>query len=154
MPGLRVGYLVVTGQDYSRLLERKLLQDLGTSTAAQSIVSEFLASGYYRRHMTQLRNHNLLGRNAMLTLLEQHFPAEASWTMPEGGLFLWVKLPDGLPMQLICSEAAAEKIMVTPGSTFFPNQQGYPAMRLNFSYPVDAIERGVAILGKIIKRHL
>ncbi len=154
MPGLRVGYLVVTGQDYSRLLERKLLQDLGTSTAAQSIVSEFLASGYYRRHMTQLRSRNLLGRNAMLTLLEQHFPAEASWTMPEGGLFLWVKLPDGLPMPLICAEAAAKKIMVTPGSTFFPNQQGYPAMRLNFSYTVDTIERGVAILGKIIKRHL
>ncbi|GAB4459572.1 MAG: PLP-dependent aminotransferase family protein [Elainellaceae cyanobacterium] len=154
MPGLRVGYLVVTGDDYGRLLERKLLHDLCVSTASQAIVSEYLATGYYRRHLSQLCSRNLQGRGVMLKALEQHFPEEASWTVPNGGLFLWVKLPDRLPMQLICSEAAAEGILVTPGSTFFPNLQGYPAMRLNFSYDAETIERGMAILGRIMKRHL
>lgn len=154
MPGLRVGYVVVTGDDYGRLLERKLLHDLCVSTASQAIVSEYLATGYHRRHLAQLCARNLQGRSVMLKALEQHFPAEASWTVPNGGLFLWVKLPDGLPMQLVCSKAAAEGILVTPGSTFFPNLQGYPAMRLNFSFDAATIERGMETLGRMIKRHL
>jgi DNA-binding transcriptional MocR family regulator len=151
MPGLRVGYMVATGPHFQPLLERKLLHDLSSSTVTQAIVSEYLASGHYRRHLASLRTVNIQGRNAMVRALERFFPAEASWTIPTGGLFLWVKLPDGLPMQQICSEAAAQKIMVTPGSAFFPNQQGYPAMRLNFSQPFESIERSIEVLGSLIK---
>lgn len=153
MPGLRVGYMVVTGKHFQPLLECKLLHDLSSSTVAQAIVSEYLASGHYRRHLTSLRTINIQGRNAMVKALERFFPAEASWTIPTGGLFLWVKLPDGLPMQQICSEAATQKIMVTPGSSFFPNQQGYPAMRLNFSQPLESIDRSIEILGRLIKNN-
>lgn len=154
MPGLRVGYLVVTGQHYEPLLERKLLHDLSSSTVSQAIVSEYLASGHYRRHLSALRSYNVQGRNTMLRSLERHFPSTASWTVPNGGLFLWVKLPDSIPLQTLCNEAAAHKIMVTPGSSFFPNQQGYPALRLNFSQPPEIIEQGITILGQLIKRHL
>jgi DNA-binding transcriptional MocR family regulator len=90
----------------------------------------------------------------MLHKLEQHFPAEATWTVPDGGLFLWVSLPEGAPVAAICNEASLHKVMVTSGSSFFPNQQGYPAMRLNFSQTLEDIEQGISLLGNIIKQHL
>lgn len=99
MPGIRVGYLVVTGHHYQPLVERKLLNDLHGSTISQAIVSEYLASGHYRHHLANLRNHQLQRRNLMLSTLERHFPPSASWTVPNGGTFLWVQLAAGLPRE-------------------------------------------------------
>jgi DNA-binding transcriptional MocR family regulator len=154
MPGLRVGYMVVTGEHYRPLLERKLLSDLNVSTVSQAIVSEYLATGHYRRYVNQLRTSNFASRNVMLQALTQHFPAEATWTVPDGGLFLWVTFPDQLPMSAICHEAALQKVFVVSGATFFPDQQGYPALRLNFSQSHENIERGISVLGQLLKKHL
>lgn len=154
MPGLRVGFMVATGAAYRPLLERKLLSDLHVSTVSQAIVSEYLATGHYRRYLNQIRSTNLSTRNVMLQALEEHFPIEATWTVPDGGLFLWVTLPEGLPMQTICHEAAHQKVFVVSGASFFPNQQGYPALRLNFSQLPEEIEQGIAVLGKLCKEHL
>lgn len=154
MPGLRVGYVVATGSDYSELLEQKLLYDLSAATVSQAIASEYLASGHYRRHLSHLRQGNLQSRNAMLKVLEQHFPEEASWTIPNGGLFLWVMLPQDFPIDRVCHEAIAHKVLVTSGAIFFPSQQGYPALRLNFSQTIKDIETGIAALGKLLKTHL
>ncbi|AFY66956.1 PLP-dependent aminotransferase family protein [Geitlerinema sp. PCC 7407] len=152
-PGLRVGYVVATGPDHQNLLERKLLQDLHVSTVSQAIVSEYLASGHYRHHLSRLRHHNQRSQQAMLQALEQHFPLEASWTVPQGGMFLWVELPDRLPLREICNQAIAHQVLVSCGDAFFPGQRGYPAMRLNFSQPPEAIERGIRVLGTLLKQH-
>lgn len=154
MPGLRVGYMVVTGKHYRAIVERKLLNDLHGSTVSQAIISEYLASGHYRRRVNHLRTHNLQSRNAMLQALEQYFPAEISWTVPKGGLFLWAHLPEGLPMQMIQQEAIAQKVIVSDGSLFFPAQKGYPAMRLSFSHTPAAVERGIEVLGRLLKKYL
>ncbi len=66
MPGLRVGYMVVTGKHYQPILERKLLQDLHVSTVSQAIVSEYLASGHYRRHLSKMRTKKLKVLNSKL----------------------------------------------------------------------------------------
>lgn len=153
MPGLRVGYMVATGDHYSQLVRQKTLHDLHGSTVSQAIVSEFLASGHYRRHISRLRTQNLQNRNAMLQALERYFPDEVSWTIPKGGLFLWTHLPDRLAMATICRDALAQKVLVANGSAFFAGK-GYPAMRLNFSHELAAIEQGIAILGEILKHHL
>ena len=150
MPGLRVGYMVVTGPSYRDILEQKLLHDLHVSTVSQAILSEYLASGYYRRHLIRLRSHNQRSRNTMLGALERYFPRQASWTVPQGGLFLWVHLPDELPLQTICQQARLQGVLVTPGAAFFPNQKGYCAMRLNFSLATEEIEKGISILGDLL----
>lgn len=149
MPGLRVGYMVVTGEQYHAILEQKLLHDLHVSTVSQAILSEYLASGYYRRHLNCLRLQNQQRRNVMLEALKRYFPPQASWTVPQGGLFLWVHLSDGLPMQQICAQAS-HRILVSSGSAFFPDQKGYCALRLNFSLPPEEIQTGIAILGNIL----
>ena len=151
MPGLRVGYLVATGKHYRPLVERKLRHDLHVSTVSQAIVSEYLASGHYRHRLNYLRTSNLRSRNAMLQALEQYFPKEATWTIPNGGLFLWVQLPTQLQVAEICRQAIAEKVLVYLGVAFFPGQEGYNALRLNFSHSPEVIEQGIAILGKILK---
>ncbi|HEY9748341.1 MAG TPA: PLP-dependent aminotransferase family protein, partial [Allocoleopsis sp.] len=154
MPGLRVGYMVVTGKHYRPLVERKLLSDLHVSTVSQAIISEYLASGHYRRHLNHLRTENLQSRNAMLQALERYFPEEASWTVPNGGLFLWVHLPSQLPMATIRQEAIAQKVVMSCGSLFFPDQKGYTAMRLNYSSTPTEIERGISVLGQLLKKYL
>ncbi|GAB1540939.1 PLP-dependent aminotransferase family protein [Scytonema sp. NUACC21] len=154
MPGLRVGYMVVTGKHFHALLERKLLHDLHTSTISQAIVSEYLASGHLRRHLNRLRTENLHTRDVMLSALQRHFPQEARWTVPNGGLFLWVQLPEHTPIQTVRLEALSQKVLVTCHTVFFPDRQGYPAMRLTFTPSPEEIEQGVSVLGKLLKKYL
>ncbi|WP_319421670.1 aminotransferase-like domain-containing protein [Pleurocapsa sp. FMAR1] len=154
MPGLRVGYLLATGKHYRPLLEQKLFHDLHVSTVSQAIVSEYLASGHHRRHLNHLRASNLCSRNAMLQALERYFPQEATWTIPNGGLFLWVQLPDEVSLVTIARQAWQENVFVCPGMPFFPGQKGYNALRLNFSHTPETIDQGISILGKLLKKHL
>ncbi len=151
MPGIRVGYLVTTGQHYQPLVERKLLSDLHVSTVSQAIVSEYLASGHYRHHLAHLQAQHLQSRNAMLSALQRHFPPSASWTVPNGGTFLWVQLPAGLPLSEICQQALSRGVFVAEGTPFFPGQQGYPALRLNFTLSPEQIERGISMLGELLQ---
>ena len=154
MPGLRVGYLLATGKHYRPLLEQKLFHDLHVSTVSQAIVSEYLASGHHRHHLNHLRASNLSSRNAMLQALERYFPDEATWTIPNGGLFLWVQLPSQISLVSLARQAWSENVFVYPGMPFFPGQKGYNALRLNFSHPPETIEQGIAILGRLLKKHL
>lgn len=151
MPGIRVGYMVVTGQHYQPLVERKLFNDLHVSTVSQAIISEYLASGHYRRHLAHLRTHHLQSRNIILNALERNFPPGASWTVPNGGIFLWVHLPTGTPMKAIYHQALSQKVLIAEGTPFFPGEQGYPAMRLTFSHSPDKIEQAISLLGKLLK---
>ncbi|PSB12212.1 GntR family transcriptional regulator [Pleurocapsa sp. CCALA 161] len=153
MPGLRVGYLVATGKHYHPLLKQKLFHDLHVSTVSQAIVSEYLASGQYRHHLNHLQASNLSSRNAMLQALENYFPDEATWTIPNGGLFLWVQLPPEISLVSLAHQAWSENVFVYPGMPFFPGQKGYNALRLNFSHPPETIDRGIKVLGKLLKQH-
>lgn len=155
IPGLRVGYMVVTGKHYQALVERKLLNDVHTSNFSQAIVSEYLASGHYRRHRKKLQSENLLSRNIMLQAMERYFPNEARWTIPQGGLFLWVQLPEKISIAEIRNQAVKENVLFASGSAFFPNKQGYPAMRLSFSNVSESeIDLSVSILGRLLKKSL
>ena len=154
MPGLRVGYMVSTGKHYQPLVEIKLLHDLHVSTVTQAIASEYIASGHYRRHLTHLRAINHQRHDRMLQAMERYFPTSVRWTVPQGGLFIWVQLPNHTPMQAVGQQASAQQVLVGRGKPFFPDGQGYPAFRLNFSQSLEDIDRGIAILGDILKRNL
>jgi 2-aminoadipate transaminase len=93
----------------------------------------------------------------MLRCLERAFPEPCGvrWTRPQGGLFLWVILPEPLDSEILFHEAVAENVAFVPGSAFFPLGGGRNTMRLNFSNASETmIEEGIARLGRVISRHL
>ncbi|MGD1907438.1 MAG: PLP-dependent aminotransferase family protein [Leptolyngbyaceae cyanobacterium] len=154
MPALRLGYAVITGDLYREIVERKLLHDLHVSIVSQGIVREYLATGHYRRRINHLKALNQQNRGVMVRALEEHFPAEASWTIPAGGVFLWVQLPKQINVAKLHRAAVKENVFVGSGQPFFPDQQGYPALRLGFAQPMEDIERGIAVVGRLLKAHM
>lgn len=89
----------------------------------------------------------------MLQALERYFPQEASWTVPQGGLFLWVHLPDRLSIPALC-KALAPGVLIANGAAFFPGQKGYPALRLDYSHSPEEIDNGIAIVSALLHRYL
>lgn len=152
IPGLRVGYMVVPKNQHQAIVQQKLLHDFHVSTVSQAIVSEYLASGRYRRQLNQLRSYHFQSRNAMLQALERYFPQEASWTVPNGGLFLWVHLPDRLSLPELCKAAFDQGVLIANGAAFFPGQKGYSALRLNYSHSPEEIDQSLAIVGALLHR--
>jgi DNA-binding transcriptional MocR family regulator len=150
LPGLRVGYMVVTGAKNRELVKQKALHDIHVSTVSQVIVREYLTSGKFQHHLTKLQRQHLLSRNTMLQAMESYFPQDITWTIPKGGLFLWVHLPEKVSIQTLCSQALLHNVLIADGAAFFPGRV-YPAIRLNFSQTSDNIEIGIKILGQLLK---
>jgi len=90
----------------------------------------------------------------MLQSLERYFPRQATWTVPKGGLFLWVDLPAGLSVPSLCRAARAQGVLIADGAAFFPNRSGYAALRLNYSHSPTQIETGIAIVGALLHHQL
>ncbi len=89
----------------------------------------------------------------MLAALKQHMPSGVSWSRPEGGIFLWVTLPEGMNADVMLDEALAAKVMFVPGSCYYAGAGGVNTLRLNFSaYTEERIHTGIERLGKVIQR--
>lgn len=122
---------------------------------ADGLIAARQGSGYFVNPASnhQLQAQNLQSRNVMLSALKRYFPPSASWTVPNGGTFLWVQLPT-VSMSKICRLALERNVFIADGKLFFPGQQGYPALRLNFSVPLDKISQGISVLGELLLGYL
>jgi 2-aminoadipate transaminase len=154
-PGLRVGWIVAPEEVIQRLVQMKQGADLHTSTFAQALAHETAREGFLDRHVRRIRKVYGERRDAMLAALERHFPPEVRWTRPQGGLFLWARLPDGLDSALLLRQALAQKVAFVPGAPFFPAGGGRETLRLNFSYCTpQLIEEGIGRLGRVLQEFL
>ena len=133
-----------------KALDSKMIHDFRTSMASQAIVKEYLSSGHYRRRLNQMRTLHRDRRDYMVSALVRHLLSNATWTIPGGGTFLWIQLPETVALEPLCHAARERKVLVGAGSAFFPKNQGYPALRLNFSLPPEETERGIQVLGEIL----
>jgi 2-aminoadipate transaminase len=92
-------------------------------------------------------------RDAMLAAMDEHFPDGVAWTRPQGGLFLWVKLPEGVDSLDLINEAVGQKVAFVPGTAFYADGRGHDALRLTFATcSEDMIDEGIKRLGKAIAR--
>ena len=92
---------------------------------------------------------------AMRNAIETHFPAETRWTRPEGGLFLWVELPERVRAREVFEEALKERVAFVTGDAFFANERRHNFMRLNFSnQQPEMIEEGIRRIAGVLKRRL
>jgi 2-aminoadipate transaminase len=143
-PGFRVAWIVGPVEVISRLAEAKEDGDLHTSTFAQAVVHETAREGFYEQHIAGLRRAYGERRALMLSLMEEMFPRSMTWTRPEGGLFVWVRLPEDYDALVLLNAAVKKGVAFVPGQPFFPNGEGRNTFRMNFSNSTPArIEEGM-----------
>jgi 2-aminoadipate transaminase len=110
-----------------------------------------------RAHVRKIRQLYRERRDLMLENMEKHFPPEAQWTRPLGGLFLWVRLPAGIDTQELLNRAVQQKVAFVPGHAFYPagSEDGHNCMRLNFSNAnPEMIAAGIERLGRAIRQQM
>jgi len=153
MPGLRVGFLVADGPVYDHLSGLKRLSDLTTSTLIQRALEAYVTVGRYQAYLRRSCQEFRKRRDAMLAAIDRHLPAGVTFDPPQGGLHLWLRLPEGLSSDELLPLACREGVAFAPGSNFFLGDGGEPGwMRLNFvACSVEEIEVGIQRLGEAIK---
>ena len=156
-PGLRLGWIVAPPEIIGKLAQLKQGADLHTSTFTQFVAYEVARDGFLDQHVKLIRQIYRERRDVMLEALREYFPPTVTWTHPQGGLFLWVTLPEGLDMQAIFQSALEHNVAFVPGNSFYSNdsREGSRHMRLNFSNAApEQIREGVGRLAAAVKTHL
>jgi len=152
-PGIRLGWIIAPEIVMERLVQAKQGADLHTGTFVQMLAYDIASRGILKRHVTTIRAVYSERRDVMLESIEKHFPPGVSWTRPQGGLFLWVRCPEGVDTEQLLKKALEEKVAFVPGFAFFPDGRGRNAMRLNFSaMSPDKIRVGIERLGRVLSR--
>jgi GntR family transcriptional regulator/MocR family aminotransferase len=152
MPGLRVGFLAAEGPIYDSLVGFKHVHDLATSTLIQRALEAYVTVGRYQAHLRRTCQSFRKRRDAMLLAINRHLPAGVHVDPPQGGLFVWLRLPGRLSADELLPIACKQGVAFAPGSTFFPNSpDGGPYLRLNFAaQPAEEIEEGIKRLRQAI----
>ncbi|MDQ7858873.1 MAG: PLP-dependent aminotransferase family protein [Armatimonadota bacterium] len=152
-PGLRIGWLAGPAAVIERCVTAKQAMDLCGPALTQAIAAALLARGGLLTRLPEVVARYRRKCTAMLEALEREMPPGVTWTRPEGGLFLWVRLPEGLDAGAMLQPALAEGVAYVPGQAFHCDGGGRNTMRLNFSYPTEAqIAEGIARLARLVRR--
>ncbi len=156
-PGLRLGWIVAPPKIISKLVQLKQAADLHTSTFGQCVAFEVARGGFLDQHVKLIRGVYRERRDVMLQALKEFFPPEVTWTRPQGGLFLWVTLPEGMDSQSLLTSALAENVAFVPGDSFYAGNgpESCRHLRLNFSHPnPEQIREGIRRLAVAVKSQL
>jgi len=149
-PGLRVGWALAPHAIREKLVLANEAAVLSPSPFAQTVISEYLSSADWRGQIDVFRGEYHRRRDAMLAALHEHLPS-LSWTVPNGGFYVWLTLPDNLDSKAMLPRAVKELVAYTPGTAFYGDGQGRNAMRLSFCYPTpDFIREGIRRLANVI----
>jgi 2-aminoadipate transaminase len=154
-PGIRLGWLCAPPPVMEKIVLGKQASDLCTSTLTQYFVLEYFAGERWREYVSDLVEIYRTRRDAMLEALERHFPAEARWTRPEGGLFVWATLPEYIDTTDLLAKALREDVAFVPGAAAYLDGRGRHSMRLNFSgSDTDAIREGIRRIGHVVSEQV
>jgi 2-aminoadipate transaminase len=148
-PGIRIGWVAAPPPVLEKIGLGKQAADLCTSTLTQYFVREYFGEGNWRSYIDDLVEIYRFRRDAMLDALELHFPPQAEWTHPEGGLFVWATLPDYIDTTDLLAKALRENVAFVPGRAAYVDGRGASSMRLNFSASgEDELREGIRRIGR------
>lgn len=155
-PGLRLGFLVAPAAVFPKLLQAKQAADLHSPSFNQRMVSEVLQDGFLDRHVPTIRALYHAQRDAMVAALEREMKGlDMRWNVPEGGMFLWARLPAGLDAVQLLPLAVERGVAFVPGAPFYPGEADPRTLRLSFvTASVEQIDRGIAALAATIRAQL
>ncbi|MFH1680715.1 MAG: PLP-dependent aminotransferase family protein [Candidatus Eisenbacteria bacterium] len=150
-PGFRVGWLAAPRPVVESLKTGKHLQDLFTNSLGQAVASEFMRRGLLDAHLRRVRVEYRARRDAMAKALRRHAPRLSS-ASPQGGYFIWAKLPGGISARELLRAALQKKVSFVHGDVFSPDGSGRDRIRINFaSHAPETIEEGVRRLGAALR---
>ncbi|MDO5602328.1 MAG: PLP-dependent aminotransferase family protein [Oscillospiraceae bacterium] len=153
-PGMRISALVADKGLMARLVVAKQCGDVHSNVWSQKVCDRMLRECDMDGHIARLQAIYREKSALMLREMDKHFSRRTRYTRPEGGMFIWVTLPDEVDMLQLVDAALKEKVAVVPGSAFSPDEEETShCFRMNFSTPSnDNIIKGVEILGRLTKR--
>lgn len=153
--GLRVGWAIAPHGVREKLVLAAEAATLCPSNYAQLTVSDYLATQPWREQIKSFQEVYRERRDALLESLQAMMPAGTRWTIPAGGFYSWVTLPDGLDATAMLPRAIAELVAYVPGTGFYVDGQGSANMRLSYCYPdPDRIREGVRRLASVVETEL
>ncbi|MBT3318392.1 MAG: PLP-dependent aminotransferase family protein [Clostridia bacterium] len=153
-PGLRVGAAIADPRVIAKYNVCKQGEDLHTSNLSQEIVTAYVNSGKLHKHIAKINAVYKAKRDAMLAKLKS-FPDSIKYTVPDGGLFIWLDLPNGADAMPIFENAVERGVAFVPGTHFYPDGSGKSTMRLNFSMAsLSQIDEGMDILKAVVQENM
>lgn len=154
-PGFRLGYMIAPAELYPKLLQAKQAADLHTPGFNQRVVYEVVKDGFLDQHVPKIRALYKANRDAMAVALREHLPAGCEWQSPEGGMFFWIRLPEGFDAMALLETAVEAGVAFVPGAAFYAQRPDPRTMRLSFvTLTPELIADGVAILGRVLREAL
>jgi 2-aminoadipate transaminase len=150
-PGMRVGWLAGHRDFIAKMMESK-----GSISISNSLISQYAAAELFKEKVVDTQIDKMIKvyrkkRDVMLETMDVHFPKEAKWNRPKGGLFLWVEMPKHVNLTELLDEAVNRGVAYIPGSNFFTTET-HNHMRLNYSHPsIEDIVEGIQTLGTLLK---
>ena len=152
-PGMRIGWIVCKQKAvFDKLLTYKSTMDLHTNMFGQMVLCQYLQDNDFDEHIARTSELYKQKAEFMLSCIDKYFPAGVSVTRPEGGMFMWVTLPDGIKGVDVQFAAVEKGVAVCAGDPFYEYERDVPTIRLNFSNGSDeVIDKGIRILGDVIR---
>ncbi|MCB0169660.1 MAG: PLP-dependent aminotransferase family protein [Anaerolineae bacterium] len=151
-PGLRLGWICAKPEFMDKFIIAKQATDLHSNYLAQCIVAQFLQDNDLDAHLATIKAAYKKQCDLMVEMMVEHFPEEVTFIRPEGGMFIWVTLPEEMSSLALFEEAARLKVVFVPGRPFYVGDGGDNTLRLNFSNCDEArIETGIAHLAEAMK---
>ena len=155
VPGFRIGWVIAHSEILDKFVVAKQSTDLCTSPFVQKIAAKYIEEGHFAKYLKQTIKSYHEKRDVMLAAFDKYMPKEVSWTKPEGGLFLFVTLPEYIDSKDLFLKANKKKVAFVIGSVFHCNNSGKNTMRINFSYvSKEKNLEGVKRLAEVIKGEL
>ena len=154
-PGIRLGYAVAPVPLARKMEQAKQATDLHTAQLTQMVVHEVVKDGFLTEHIPTIRKLYAAQCQSLLDALQEFFPAGATWTRPQGGMFIWVTLPAHINSMELLEAAVAQNVAFVPGAPFYANTPASNTLRLSFvTVPPEQIRIGVEKLGKLIAQRM
>jgi 2-aminoadipate transaminase len=154
-PGVRLGWAAAPAPILAKMQIGKQGSDLCSSSISQYFVTAYFEAGPWDEYVRSLLEIYRRRRDVMLDALAEHFPREADWTRPRGGLFIWATMPDYIDTTDLLARALREQVAFVPGRAAFVDGRGGSAMRLNFSgVDEDSIREGIRRIGEVVREQV
>ncbi len=155
-PGLRVGWAVADEEILKKLVVAKQSADVCTNILGQRIAHEYIVRGKIDPQIEKIKKIYSRKMNLMLSGMDEMMPEGIGWTRPDGGMFLWVTLPDTMDSAELLKRALKKRVAFVTGKAFYADpKDGSTTMRLNFTHPSDEmITEGLRRLGSVLNQEI